>query len=128
MVTEPESGDTSIFGTLVSDIQTDVVVSDDDIAGTLSYYDDEDSDLVKKWGAGNFLALKFGVPEGATSCKVGLDPSEGSGLVEIIDDPDRNGVFKITDKDAQEFMVKLTVNETEYTQTYGLDSLVCETE
>ena len=30
---------------------------------------------------------------------MGLQPSEGTGLVEAIDDTDRNGVFKIADTD-----------------------------
>ena len=54
------------------------------------------------YGAGNFIALKFtDIDETATSVKVGLDPSVSTGLVEIIDDPDKNGAFKITDKDTQ---------------------------
>ena len=53
-------------------------------------------------GDGYFLALKWSDPaEGVTSLKVGLHPSEGAGLIECIDDTDRNGVFKITDKDQQ---------------------------
>ena len=49
--------------------------------------------------------MKFtNLDSNATSVKVGLDPSQSSGLVEIIDDPDKNGVFKITDKDTQVFL------------------------
>jgi hypothetical protein len=45
------------------------------------------------------LALKWSDPEeGVTSLLVGLQPSEGTGLVEAIDDTDRNGVFKIDNK------------------------------
>ena len=50
-------------------------------------------------GDGYFIALKWDDPdEGVTSLLVGLQPSEGTGLVEAIDDTDRNGVFKIADK------------------------------
>lgn len=45
------------------------------------------------------MALKWSDPEeGVTSLLVGLQPSEGTGLVEAIDDTDRNGVFKIDNK------------------------------
>ena len=35
--------------------------------------------------------------------KVGLSPTEGSGLVTL--DSDKNGVFKITNKDVQKFVI-----------------------
>ena len=57
------------------------------------------------------------------SVKVGLDPSEGSGLVEIIDDPDKNGVFKITDKDEQVFKIVSYDGIETKTQTFDLSGL-----
>ena len=85
-------------------MQTDIAVADGAITGTLKYL--SEGQLVTDWGAGNFLALKFtDLDADATSVKVGLDPSQGSGLVEIIDDPDKNGVFKITDKNTQKLAV-----------------------
>lgn len=122
---QAENGATVVFGTPVSNLQTGVVFDNDEIvAGTLKYYDDAESSLVQKWGAGNFLALKFSnLDPDATSVKVGLDPSEGSGLVEIIDDPDKNGVFKITNKDAQKFVVVQSDGVKTTTQTYSLAKL-----
>ena len=115
-----------MFGTLVSDLQTGVSVSGNAITGTLKYYDDPASDIVKTWGAGNFLAVKFtNLDPSATSVKVGLDPSYGGGLVEIITDPDKNGVFKITDKDNQVFKVVSTDGTKTTTDTYDLTGLVC---
>lgn len=66
--------------------------------------------LVDRWGEGYFLGLDFSQNnfEGLTSVKVGLDPSAGSGLVELLGDPDLNGVFKITDKEHQKFVVEQT--------------------
>lgn len=54
---------------------------------------------------------------------MGLDPSQGSGLVEIIDDPEKNGVFKITDKDTQVFKIVSTDGENTITRTYDLSGL-----
>lgn len=80
--------------------------------------------LVDTWGEGYFVALKFsGFDPAATSVKVGLDPSYGSGLVEILTDPDKNGVFKITDKDTQKFKVVSTDGHNSTTQEFDLSEL-----
>lgn len=73
----------------------------------------------------------------ATSVKVGLRPTyprdgsgpidDDSGLVEIINDPDLNGVFKITDKATQKFKVVTTDGTHTKTDIYNLSGLVCET-
>lgn len=53
------------------------------------------------------MALKFsGIDDRAVSAKVGMNPSQGSGLVEL--DSDMNGVFKVTNKDTQKFVVQFT--------------------
>lgn len=62
--------------------------------------------LVNDWGEGYFLALKWSSLDTHTDkLWVGLNPSEGSGLIECFDDSDRNGVFKITNKDKQQFVL-----------------------
>lgn len=97
-----ESGSTDMWGTLVSAMQSDVAVADGAITGTLTKL--TSGQLVTDWGEGYFLALKFtNNDDNVTSIKVGLDPSQGSGLVEL--DEDMNGVFKITDKSKQKFVV-----------------------
>jgi len=90
------------------------------------------------WGDGNFLALKFtNMPIGATSVKVGLRPTYGgpggttpidddSGLVEIINDPDLNGIFMINDKSTQDFKIVVTDGVNTVTKTYDLSGLTCE--
>mgnify|MGYP006935961121 CR=1 FL=1 len=117
-----------MFGYNVSDLQDDdVTVNGSKITGTLKYVDS--GELASYWGAGNFLALKFDdIDADATSVMVGLDPSEGSGLVEIINDPDKNGAFKITNKDTKKFKVVQTVGEKTLTQTFDLSGLTLETE
>ena len=121
-------GDFSLWGTPVSAIQTDVVVdnADGSIAGTLTEIDS--GALVDKWGAGYFLALDLNKTankwENYTSVKIGMDPSESSGLIEIIDDPDKAGVFKVTDKDTQVFKIVATDGTYTVTQTFDLSELV----
>ena len=118
---EAEDGDVTLFGTKVSDMQEDVVVGDDEIVGTLKYLDS--GDLVTTWGAGNFMALNFVDNDFSkySSVRVGMDPSQGSGLVEIINDPDKNGVFKVTNKDTQVFKIVYTDAETGETNTQTFD-------
>lgn len=118
---EAEDGDVTLFGTKVSDMQEDVVIGDDEIVGTLKYLDS--GDLVTTWGAGNFMALTFINNDFSkySSVKVGMDPSQSSGLVEIINDPDKNGVFKVTNKDTQVFKIVYTDAETGETNTQTFD-------
>lgn len=124
LTVKAENGQTTVFGTRVSNLQSNISVSGDAITGTLKYLDS--GALAEDWGAGNFLCLKFSdVPESATSVKVGLDPSEGSGLVELLGDPDMNGVFKITDKDTQKFKIVTTNGYKTNVQTFDLSGLTC---
>lgn len=126
MTVKAESQSTRIYETPVSSIQeSDVAVSGTKITGTLKYL--STGPISGYWGAGNFLALKFSdVDPKATSIKVGLNPSEGSGLVELLGDPDMNGVFKITNKTTQKFRVVITDGHLTKTTDYDLSDLTCE--
>ena len=102
-------------------MQSDIQVGANAITGTLKYLDE--GALVDTWGAGNFIALKFSdIPATATSVKVGLDPSQSSGLVEIINDPDKNGAFKVTST-TQKFKVVVTDGTNTKTTVYDLSGL-----
>lgn len=120
-----EAQATTMYGYSVSDLQgADVAVADGAITGTLKYIDS--GSLADFWGPGYFLALKFTVSDLATSVKVGLDPSVSSGLVEIIDDPDKNGAFKISNKNLQKAVVITTDGETKFTEYFDLSGLTLE--
>ncbi|MBQ8970992.1 MAG: InlB B-repeat-containing protein [Lachnospiraceae bacterium] len=117
-----EAAATTLFGTAVRDIQSNIRINNGKITGTLKYL--SSGEIVDAWGAGNFIALKFtDIDSRATSVMVGLDPSQGSGLVELIDDPDKNGVFKVTDKNAQVFKVVSSDGTNTTTTTYDLSGL-----
>ena len=89
-----------------SDFQTSVAVANGKITGTLKFIEGGLSPDGPLAGDGYFLALKWSDPESkVTSLKVGLEPSEGTGLVECIDDTDRNGVFKIANKNVQKVVL-----------------------
>lgn len=88
-------------------------------------YKQTEGSLVDTWGEGYFLALKFEADDWSkyTSVKVGLDPSESSGLVEILEDPDKNGAFKITNPEEQKFKIVATNGTKTVTQVYDLEDL-----
>lgn len=93
------------------------------ITGTLKYVDS--GALAQDWGEGYFLVLKWSNLDAHTSkLYVGLNPSEGSGLVECFEDADRNGVFKITNKDAQKFvLIQKATGYGDTKQEYDLSGL-----
>ena len=125
LTVDAESGESELFGTLVSDMQSDVSVKGAKITGTLKYLDE--GSLPTTWGAGYFMALKFDdIDENATSVKVGLTPSVSSGLVEIIDDPDKNGAFKVTDKLTQKFTVVVSDGTNSVTKYYDLSDMIMD--
>lgn len=116
-----------LWGTSVSDVQTNVSIANNAITGTSKYV--SSGALADGWGAGNFIAVDLSSNDfsGLTSVKVGMEPSAGSGLVELITDPDKNGVFKITDKYNQKFVVVQTNGTNTTTQKYSLSGLTLET-
>ena len=117
------TANTDFWGTKTSDMQTSVAVADGAITGTLKKL--TSGQLVTDWGEGYFLSLKFTKNNAKiTDIKVGLDPSVSSGLVSL--DPDMLGVFKITDKDAQKFVVISTDGDVSFKQTYDLSGLTLQ--
>ena len=114
----------SYYGTDIADIQTNVKVNGGKITGTLKKL--TSGSLVDTWGEGYFIALKWTIDADATSVLIGMTPSESSGLVEGIDDTDRDGVFKVTDKDLQQFtVITRDANET-HSQFFDLTGLTFE--
>ena len=123
---KPEDGETVLFGKTVNELQSDVVVSDDGVTGTLKYVDgyvDFSSNVSEQ--SGNYLALK-----------IEAEPAEAETVVELVGgtkgpvtlDDDMNIVLLIKNKDTQSIKVTTTHNEESVTKTYGLSGLTLETE
>ncbi len=103
-------------------MQSGVTVAGNSITGTLTKL--TSGQLVTDWGEGYFIALKFDdFSSGLTynDVKVGLHNSEGSGLVTL--DSDKDGVFKITDKNNQKLMIVQAKDGAEKTQYFDLSGL-----
>ena len=123
---KPEDGEAVLFGKTVHELQSDVVVSDDEVTGTLKYVDgyvDFSSNVSEQ--SGNYLALK-----------IEAEPAEAETVVELVGgtkgpvtlDDDMNIVLLIKNKDTQSIKVTTTHNKESITKTYGLSGLTLETE
>lgn len=102
-------------------MQSDINISNGKVTGTLKFIEGGLSPAGTLSGDGYFLAIKWSdIDETATSLKVGLVPSSsGMEPQECIDDPDRNGVFKITNKRKQ--VIKFILSDGEHTEAQTLD-------
>lgn len=123
-----------VYGSTVGAIQENVTTVEGannswKITGTLKFIEGGLAESGPLAGDGNFIALKLYINPDIewSTVKVGLDPSEGTGLVDILDDPDKVVVAKITNNATQVFKVVATpVSGDAVTVTYNLSDLTCE--
>lgn len=109
-----------VFGKNTSDLQDDIVVTDNKITGKLILNEGWESGPLK--GEGYFITMTVGdVPEGATSVKMGLNPSQETGLVEL--DADLTGIYKVDDITQQVLQVQYTLDGENHVTTYDLSEL-----
>ena len=122
---EPAGG--KLYEVDVDDMQSNVSFSNGKVTGTLKYLSGSNA-ITDVWGEGYFLCFNMtdSTWTGYTSVKVGLTPSAGSGLAEIINDPDKNGICKVTDKNSQLFTIVSTNGTQTRTKAYSLADLVLE--
>lgn len=122
---EPAGG--KLFEVDVDDMQSNISFGNGKVTGTLKYLSGSNA-ITDVWGEGYFLCFNMADSTwtGYTSVKVGVTPSAGSGLVEIIDDPDKNGFVKVSDKAQQLFTIVSTKGGVTKTKAYSLADLVLE--
>ena len=118
-----------MFDVNVSSLQSGVNVANGAITGTLKYMK-ADNGITSVWGKGNFLCLDFSAADWTAykSVMVGLDNSVSGKLVDVLPDPDKNGIFKITNKETQRFMIVATSADGRqvHKQYFDLSGLLCE--
>lgn len=122
---EPAGG--KMFEVDVDDMQSNISFGNGKVTGTLKYLSGSNA-ITDVWGEGYFLCFNMtdSTWTGYTSVKVGVTPSAGSGLVEIINDPDKNGFVKVSDKAQQLFTIVSTKGGVTKTKAYSLADLVLE--
>ena len=120
-----ESEEAKLFDVDVSDMMDGVSVTGSSVTGTLKYLSGSNA-ITDVWGEGYFFCFTLADNSftGLDSVKVGVEPSQGSGLVEIINDPDKNGIVKIGDDVTQKFVILQTKGTTKKKQVYDLSGLV----
>ncbi len=108
-------------------MQNNISITGNNVTGTLKYLSGSNP-ITDVWGEGNFFAftLAGNTFTGLDSVKVGVQPTQGTGLVEIINDPDKNGIVKIGDKNIQKFIIEQKKGSQIKRQVYDLSGLVCE--
>lgn len=113
----------TVFGKKVNELQTDVVVNDTDITGTLKYvtgYTDFSSEPTEQ--EGNYLVLKFEAdPESVTTVEV-VGGSKGP----VILDSDMMHIMLIKNKDTQDVRVVSKKGDLTADKTYDLSKLTLE--
>lgn len=119
---EPEDPTSVVLGKAVSALQTDVVVNDKFIKGTLHYvtgytqYSETEAEQ-----SGNYLALKFDVSDGATTTV------QLTGKPVVTLDNNKNCVFRIENKNTQKIKVVTTLGDDTITKVFSLAGLDIET-
>ena len=123
---QPENGASTLFGKAVSDLQTNVVVGDGTITGTLKYVTGYTGfSSVPAEQKGNYLALK-----------VNASPADSKTTVELVGgtkgpvtlDADKNIVLLVRNKDTQSVRVVTTAKDETVTKMYSLTGLTLEAE
>lgn len=118
-------GKTDAYKKTVEDLQSDVVIGETGISGTLKYVTEYTGFSSKAdEQSGNYLALKVEVPEGAEVTTELVNGKKGS----VNLSKDKFCVYRISDKDKQKIKFTVSVNEESVTKTYDLTGLVLNTQ
>ena len=120
------AADFDLFGKVIGDLQSDIVIGDSGITGTLKYvtgYTGFSSDVSMQ--SGNFLAIKCETPNLSTET-ITVEVVNGTSGAVTLDD-DGVIVLRIADKDTQSVRVTATRSGlTTWTKTYSLTGLTVQ--
>lgn len=120
------SDSVDLFGKVASDLQDDIIIVDDEIAGTLKYIDDYSSAYGPGMDSGNYLVLHLSTGDvsgatikaklfGGTTGWVTLDPSDN-----IL-------ITRVTDKNSQTLVVvAMKDGYLQASRRYSLEGLTLE--
>ena len=126
LTVEPESGEETLFGKAVDDLQSGIVIGDSEITGTLHHvtgYTGFSSEPTEQ--SGNYLALKINtIPNDATTTVEVVGGTKGP----VTLDEDKNIVLLIKNKDTQSIKIISTKEEKSVTKSYSLTGLTLNQE
>lgn len=118
-----DADEPDLFGKDPSDLQSNIVIGEDSISGTLKYIEDYSSAFGGDLAHGNYIALHAEVPD-VEDVTITVKVTNESTL-----DEDGNMVLRIADKDTQ--TITITASKDGYkdvVKEYALDELVCQSE
>lgn len=124
VITAAESGDTTLFGKKVSDLQSNIVIGENAISGSLKHvtgYTEFSSKSSEQ--EGHYLALKFDVTPADAVTTVEL---VGGTKDPVTLDADKNIVLLIKSNTTQSIKVVSTKDGASVTKTYTLTGLTLE--
>ena len=122
---EAEDPTTTILGKAVSALQSDVIVNDKFVKGTLHYVTGYTGfSQNEALQSGNYLALKFETSTGSTTTVQLIGATDNPNPVTL--DSDKNIVLRITDKNKQKIKVVTTLGDDVVTKMYSLTALTLE--
>lgn len=122
-LTEPPT-ELDFWGISCEECQDDIVFSGNEITGKLFEMTDESKTIVADKGPGYYICIKFtNIDSDATKVMVGIEPSMGSGMQDLTNDPDKAGIFKVTYKDSQVIKVVQSNAGHKLTQCFSLSGL-----
>lgn len=122
-LSEPTT-DLDFWGITCDECQDDIVFSGNEITGKLYEMTDETKTIVADKGPGYYICIKFNnIDADATKVMVGIEPSQGSGMQDLTNDPDKAGIFKVTYKDSQVIKVVQSNDGHKLTQCFSLSGL-----
>ena len=116
---------TQVYEFDVDNLQTDIVIKENEITGTLKHASGFNGFSNKtEEREGNFLALSLNANEGV---KITTQLMNGTNKKPITVN-DGFCVYRVTNKDTQSVKVTFTKGDTTETKIYGLSGLTCENE
>ena len=114
------AADADLFGKVAADLQSSIVIGANKITGTSKYVTGyTDFSQTPALQSGNYLAIHVKC-QYADSVKAGVDPTEGSGLVEIPGGED-DIVCRLSDTQTQKFVIEITDRGVTTRKEYTLE-------
>ena len=116
-----DADEPDLFGKEPSDLQSNIVIGDESISGTLLYVEDYSSAFGGDLDHGNYIALHAEVPD-VDDVTITVKVTNTATL-----DEDGNMVLRIADTDTQ--TITITASKDGYenvVKEYALDELVCQ--
>lgn len=115
------ASDENLFGLKVGDLQSDIVIGNNTITGTLKYVDDYSSAFSREEASGNYIAIHAEVP-GVDDVTITVTVTNPSTL-----DSDGICVCRIRDKSTQTITVVASKEGYEsVSKVFTLTGLTCE--